>query len=503
MALINSLISWLMKKRYHQIELFTKYPHEVQAEWLKKLLNTARDTEWGKRYEFKSINSYEKFRDRIPLTDYESIHPEIELLMKGHQNIMWPTDIRLFAKSAGTTSEKSKFIPVSNESIEECHFKGGKDMLAMYCHHHPDTHLFDGRGLAMGGSHIIREVNNEEYLIGDLSALIIRKLPHWAEFIRVPKRSLALLDEWEIKIEKMAHATIPHNVTSLSGVPSWTLLLLKRILDITGRDNILEIWPNMEVFFHGGVNFDPYRKQFEELLPSPDINYKNTYNASEGFFGLQQADQDDLLLMLDYGIYYEFVPMTEIDSDQQTALPLHEVTTGVNYAMVITTNAGLWRYKIGDTVMFTCTDPYRIKITGRTKSFINAFGEELIVDNAEKALEVANSKCNSVISDYTAAPVYFEGREKAAHEWLIEFEKEPENLDFFTETLDNALKSFNSDYEAKRYHDMVLRKPIVRILPPHTFYNWMKKRGRLGGQNKVPRLSNDRRYVDNILEMIK
>jgi hypothetical protein len=504
MALINSVISWLMKKRFHQIELFMKYPHEVQGEWFRRLISTAKDTEWGRRFEFSSITSYDTFRNRIPLNDYDSIKGDIEQLMKGKQNILWPTDIRLFAKSSGTTTDKSKFIPVSQESLEECHFKGGKDMLSIYCHSNPDTLLFDGRGLAMGGSHTIKEVNNEEFYVGDLSALIIQKLPNWAEFIRVPKRSLALMDEWEEKIEKMAHATIPHNVTSLSGVPSWTLLLLNRILEITGKENILEVWPNLEVFFHGGVNFGPYRKQFNTMIPSEKMHYRNTYNASEGFFGLQEDNgRDDMLLMLDYGIFYEFIPMSEIDNDQPLALPLSEVQTGVNYAMVITTNAGLWRYRIGDTVTFTSTEPYRIKITGRTRSFINAFGEELIVDNAEKALEVATAKCQAVISDYTAAPVYFEGKENAAHEWLIEFSTEPKNIEFFTETLDNALKSLNSDYEAKRYHDMILRTPIVRKLPPGTFYKWMKKRGRLGGQNKVPRLANDRHYVDEILKMIK
>lgn len=504
MALINSVISWVMKKRIHQIELFMKYPHEVQGEWFKKLISAAKETEWGRRYDYNTIDSYETFRERVPIQDYDALRGDIERLMKGEQNILWPSDIRLFAKSSGTTSDKSKFIPVSEESLEECHFKGGKDMLGLYCHNFPDTLIFDGRGLAMGGSHTIKEVNNEEFYVGDLSALIIQKLPNWAEFIRVPKRKLALMGEWEEKIEKMAHATIPHNVTNLSGVPSWTLLLLNRILDITGEKNILEVWPNLEVFFHGGVNFAPYREQFRNIIPGSQMNYNNTYNASEGFFGLQDGkDRDDMLLMLDYGIFYEFIPMDELDREQPRAIPLSEVKTGINYALVITTNAGLWRYLIGDTVKFTTINPYRIQITGRTKSFINAFGEELIVDNAEKALDIAKSKCKALVSDYTAAPVYLEGKENAAHEWLIEFTTEPENLEFFTETLDNALKSLNSDYEAKRYHDLILRKPIVRKLPPKTFYNWMKQRGKLGGQNKVPRLANDRRYVEEILKMIE
>jgi len=492
-----------MKKRFHQIELFMKYPHDVQQEWFNRLITTAKDTEFGNRYAFASIENYETFRERVPVNDYDSIRPDIELLMEGRQNILWPTDIKLFAKSSGTTSDKSKFIPVSQASLEECHYKGGKDMLSIYMHSNPDSLMFDGRGLAMGGSHTIMELNNDEYYVGDLSALIIQKLPHWAEIMRVPKRKVALMDEWEEKIEKMAQTTAPHNVTSLSGVPSWTLLLLNRILEMTGKENILEVWPNLEVFFHGGVNFGPYRKQFEALIPRPDMQYRNTYNASEGFFGLQEEkDHDDLLLMLDYGIFYEFIPMQELDNENPYAIPLNEVETGVNYAMVITTNAGLWRYMIGDTVKFTSTDPYRIKITGRTRSFINAFGEELIVDNAEKALEIATNKCKAVISDYTAAPVYLEGKENAAHEWLIEFSREPGDLEFFTETLDNALKSLNSDYEAKRYHDLILRQPVVRKLPEGTFYKWMKQRGKLGGQNKVPRLANDRQYVDEILKML-
>jgi len=503
MALINSVITWLMKKRFHQIELFMKYPHDVQEEWFKRLISTAKDTEYGKRYDFNSINSYDTFRERLPINDYDSIRKDIEQLMAGKQNVLWPTDIKLFAKSSGTTSEKSKYIPVSPESLEECHFKGGKDMLSIYMHSNPETYMFDGRGLAMGGSHTIKEVNNEEYYVGDLSALIIQKLPHWVEFARVPKRSVALMDEWEEKIEKMAQTTIPHNVTSLSGVPSWTLLLLNRVLEITGKENIIEVWPNLEVFFHGGVNFGPYRSQFEALIPNENMQYRNTYNASEGFFGIQEEiEKDELLLMLDYGIYYEFIPMDEIDKEHPRAIPLSEVVCGVNYAMVITTNAGLWRYMIGDTVKFTQTGPYRVKITGRTKSFINAFGEELIMDNAEKALDVACTKCHAVISDYTAAPVYLEGKDNAAHEWLIEFSKEPNDLEYFTETLDNALKSLNSDYEAKRYHDLILRQPIVRKLSTGTFYKWMKLRGKLGGQNKVPRLANDRQYVDEILKML-
>jgi len=480
-----------------------KYPHEVQEEWFKKLLVNARDTEWGKKYDYRSISSLKEYKERVPINDYDTLKPYINKLRKGEQNILWNSEIKLFAKSSGTTSDKSKYIPVSQEALEECHYKGGKDMLSIYCNNYPNNYMFAGRGLAMGGSHRITEINNENYYDGDLSALIVQNLPYWAEFIRVPKRSVALMDDWESKIEKMATSTINHNVTNILGVPSWTLLLLRRILEITGKRNILEVWPNMEVFFHGGVNFSPYKKQFEELIPSDEMNYMETYSASEGFFGLQdKTDSDELLLMLDYGIYYEFLPTDQLETEPPKALSLDEVEQEKNYALVISTNAGLWRYLIGDIVKFTSLNPYRIRITGRTKNFINSVGEEVIVDNAVKALAIACKKCNAVINEFSAAPVYFKPGENAAHEWLIEFEKPPENIEYFAETLDNALKSLNSDYEAKRYHNMVLRPPVIKQMPAKTFYNWLKKKNKLGGQHKVPRLSNDRKYVDEILEMI-
>jgi len=492
-----------MKKRVHQIELFKKYPSEVQQDLFKKLILSGKNTEYGEKYNFSAIETVENFKESVPLNTYESLKPYIERLRKGEQKLLWPTDIKLFAKSSGTTSDKSKYIPVSLESLEECHYKGGKDMLSIYCNNFPETSMFAGRGLAMGGSHRVSEINNEVYYDGDLSALIIENLPFWAEFIRVPKRKLALLDEWETKIDKMAKATINRNVTSLSGVPSWTLLLLKKVIELTNSENILEVWPRVEVFFHGGVNFAPYLDQFQQLIPTSEMNYMDTYTASEGFFGLQDTETPgELLLMLDYGIYYEFLPVDHIHEEHPRTFSLDEVDTETNYALVISTNAGLWRYMIGDTVRFTSLNPYRITITGRIKSFINAVGEELIIDNAEKALAIAKSKCHAVINEYTAAPVYFEGNKNAAHEWLIEFESPPDNLEYFTETFDNALKSVNSDYEAKRYKDMVLRKPIVRIAPQDTFYNWLKQKGKLGGQNKVPRLANDRKHIDEIIDMM-
>ena len=503
MAFINSVVSWLMKKRIHQIELFMKYPHEVQTEWLRKLLATARNTEWGRNYDFKSITTPSQFKERLPLYDYDSMKEAIERLRKGEQNILWPSEIKWFAKSSGTTSDKSKFIPVSQEALEECHFKGGKDLLSIYCNNHTDTRLFDGKAIAMGGSHQIMEINNESYYQGDLSAILIQNLPGWVEFMRTPNLAIALMDEWESKIEMMAEATIQHDVTNISGVPSWTLLLFKRVLELTGKSNILEVWPNFELFIHGGVNFSPYREQFQQIMPSEKVNYLETYNASEGFFGIQdRVKADDMLLMLDYGIYYEFIPLEQVGLPHPDVYSLDQVSLFTNYAMVITTNAGLWRYQIGDTVQFTSVEPFRIRISGRTRNFINAFGEELIIDNAEKAMSIACARSHAIVAESTAAPIYLSNNKKGAHEWLIEFEKRPDDLAFFTSSLDTALKSLNSDYEAKRYNGLLLEEPHIRIVPPHTFYRWLKMKGKLGGQHKVPRLSNDRKYVDEILQLL-
>jgi len=415
MPILNAVMSWLMRKRIHQIELFVKYPHEVQDEWFKRLINAGRSTEWGRLYDYKSINSYDEFANRVPVSDYEQLKPFIDRLRAGEQNILWPEEIKWFAKSSGTTSSKSKFIPVSNASLEECHFKGGKDMISLYVNNFPDSEVFDGRGLVMGGSHSITEVSTDSYYDGDLSAILIQNLPFWVQFMKTPNLNIALMDEWEAKIEMMAHETMQHDVTSIAGVPSWTMVLLRKILEISGKENISEVWPRLEVFFHGGVSLDPYREQLRQLIPSGKMHYMETYNASEGFFGIQDlSDRNELLLMLDYGIFYEFIPVDALQDENPKVLRLSEVEKGVVYAMVITTNAGLWRYLIGDTVIFTSLSPFRLKITGRTKSYINTFGEELMVDNAEKALSIACSKCHAVISDYTAGP-HFSPTAKQRH----------------------------------------------------------------------------------------
>ncbi len=492
------MISWFMKKRMHQIELFMKYPHDVQEEWFRKLIAAGKQTEWGKLHGYDSINNYNQFTERVEISEYEDLNPYIERLRKGEQYLLWNSEIKWFAKSSGTTSDKSKFIPVSQEALDECHFKGGKDLLSIYCNLNEDTKIFSGQFLGMGGTHISDNPDIGTY-VGDVSAIIMENLPSWIELMRTPELSIALMNEWEKKIEKIAEVTIKQNVTNITGVPSWTLVLLKRILEITGRNNISEVWPNLELFVHGGVSFLPYRQQFDQILGN-NVHYLETYNASEGFFGIQdQFDKDDMLLILDYGIFYEFIPLSETGQSLKNAIPLNEVLIGVNYAMVITTNSGLWRYQIGDTITFTSTCPYRIKITGRTRNFINAFGEELIVDNAVKAINIACEKTKSIINEFTAAPIYFTDNTSGAHEWLIEFENEPDNITYFTEVLDNALKALNSDYEAKRYQNMVLGLPIVRVLSKGTFYHWLKDNNRLGGQYKVPRLSNNRKIVEEIL----
>ena len=496
--LVNSIISWFLKKRKHQIELFLKYPLDVQDELLFKLLHTAKNTEFGKQHYFSSIRDYTDFTNAVPIQKYETYEPLIERCRKGEQNIFWPTPIKWFAKSSGTTNAKSKFIPVSDEALEYCHLKAGKDMLCLYINNNEDTQLFTGKGLKLGGSTAIYEDNNSYF--GDLSAIITENLPFWADFSSAPKLETALMSEWESKMDAIVDETIHENITSLVGVPSWMLLLLNRVLEKTGKNNILEVWPNLEVYFHGGVNFNPYREQYKKLIPKPDFKYYETYNASEGFFGLQDVDNSlELLVMLDYGIFYEFIPMDSFEGENSKAIPLSEVQKNVNYAMVITTNGGLWRYLIGDTVKFTSTEPYRIKITGRTKHFINVFGEELIIDNAEKALAKVAHQTLSIVIDFTAAPIFMEKGKKGAHEWIIEFKKAPSDFAEFCRLLDLALQEQNSDYEAKRYKNLTLEAPVIHQAKKGLFYDWLATKNKLGGQHKVPRLSNHRKLLEELL----
>jgi len=501
MKLLNSLFTWIMKKRIHQIELFMKYPHDVQDEWFHSLISTAEATEWGKKHGYGNILTPEEYKDRVPIQDYDDIKGYVDRIIRGEQNLLWPSDIKWFAKSSGTTSDRSKFIPVSMEALEDCHYQGGKDMLSIYCHNRPENKVFMGKSVVIGGSSQINNFNPDSYY-GDLSSILIRNLPFWAEFKRTPNIEVTLNPNFEEKIEQIAQITVRENVTSLAGVPTWNIVVAKRILEITGKANLLEVWPNLEFYGHGGVSFRPYREQFRKLIPSDRMYYLENYNASEGYFGLQdRSDSEDLLLMLDYGIYYEFLPMDRADGENPRTLELHEVETGKNYALIISTNAGLWRYKIGDTIRFTSLAPYRFQISGRTKQYINAFGEEVIVDNAEQALHAACQATSAIIRDYTAGPVYFRDGEAGAHEWIIEFERQPVDFQQFTHVLDSSLRAINSDYDAKRFKDMALAAPIVHNAPSGTFYRWMKARGKLGGQNKVPRLANDREYLDALLGM--
>lgn len=494
-----------MRKRLHDIELFLKYPVEVQQDLFRSLMRNARYTDWGRKYGYTDIESSAEFKRRVPVQTYEDLRPFVDRMLKGEQNLLWPTEINWFAKSSGTTSDRSKFIPVSREALEDCHYKGGKDLLALYFNNNPKNKMYTGKTFIVGGSQQLNQLRQDGSYSADLSAIIINNLPAWVEMRRTPDKTIALMDKWEDKIEQMARATMKEKVCNISGIPSWTLVLLKRICELNNTDNILDVWPGLELYMHGGVSFKPYRAQFEKLIPSPTMSYYETYNASEGFFGLQDREnEDELLLMLDYGIYYEFAPMSEVENEQPKTLDLSEVEVGVNYELIISTNAGLWRYRLGDTIMFTSLYPFRFKITGRTKHFINAFGEELIVDNAESALETACQRTGAIVSDYTAAPIYMSAdRANGGHEWLIEFEKEPEHMHYFIEVLDNALKALNSDYEAKRSNDLTLARPVVHVLPKNTFYGWLQSKGTLGGQHKIPRLSNDRRVVEEVLSQLQ
>ncbi len=502
MAFVNTVLTWFIQQRIPQIEENSSYPIETQVRLLERLIRVSKDTEWGETFDYKNITNEKDFKQKVPLQDYESLKGFIYRMMNGEENILWPGEIKWFAKSSGTTNDKSKLIPVSEDAFNQCHFKAGKDMLSLFLKNKPDSEIFTGKALVLGGSH---QQSNSEMTAryGDLSALLIENLPLWADLYRVPEKTIALMEDWENKLEKMAKTTIPLNITSISGVPTWTLLLMRKVLELCGKSNILEVWPNLEVYFHGAVNFSPYREQFKALIPSPRMYYLETYNASEGFFGIQdEYNSDELLLLLDYGIYYEFLPLALLGVENPETLSLKEVEIGKVYALIISTNSGLWRYQLGDTIRFTSLNPHRIQITGRTKQFINAFGEELMVDNAEKAMAFACSETSSLVREYTVAPLFFPEKNNGLHEWLIEFEQEPENMTRFSEILDQKLKGLNSDYEAKRHKNMALEAPLIHKAKPGTFYNWLKGKGKLGGQNKIPRLSNNRIYFEQIFNSI-
>lgn len=498
MSLLSPAISSLARMRLWRIEAWKNNPLDAQREVLQDLVTSAQYTEFGRKYHFHELFNVRSFKQAVPIHEYDDLKPYIERTMKGEQNVIWNTPVFWFAKSSGTTSEKSKFIPISEESLEDCHFKAAKDVLTMYYQFNPESALLTGKGLVIGGSHNINPMNTEAQY-GDLSAVLLQNTPFWGHWLRTPDLSIALMDEWENKIEKLAANTINENVTSISGVPTWTLILFKRILELTGKKTMKEVWPSLELYMHGGVSFTPYKEQFSKLI-GKDIHYLEMYNASEGFFAAQERPGDDgMLLFTDHGIFMEFMPVSEYGKNQPVTISLQDVELGKNYAPVISTNGGLWRYLLGDTIQFTSLKPFRIRVSGRVKHYMNAFGEEVIVDNADKAIAMAAHKTGSIVNDYTAAPIYFSDNANGAHEWLIEFEQDPADMDSFINEMDMSLKSINSDYEAKRHKDIALRKPVVHSLKKGTFNQWLNSKGKLGGQHKVPRLSNERKYVEEIL----
>lgn len=498
MKILSPFISKLVRLRFKEVHHWISHPLSAQKNIFQFLTRQGRETLYGKEHRFQKIFTLKDFKERIPVNHYDDLKPYIKMMMHGRQNILWNTPVNWFAKSSGTTSDKSKFIPLSEESFKEMHYKASKDVLTNYYNNFPDSDLLTGKGLVVGGSHRVNEIN-ENVQLGDLSALLMQNSPFWGQWLRTPELRIALMDEWESKIEQLARNTIHENVTSIAGVPTWTIILIKRILELTGKDTLGEVWPNLELYLHGGVSFSPYRNQLIKLIGKP-INYLEMYNASEGFFAAQfQPEDDGMLLFTDHGVFYEFMPLEEYGKQNPQTIGLKDVEIGKNYAPVISTNGGLWRYLLGDTISFTALHPFKVKVTGRIKYFINAFGEEVIAENAEAAIAKAAHATNTLISDYTAAPIYFSDSHNGAHEWLIEFETPPEDLYHFAVLLDTALKEVNSDYEAKRYKGIALRMPVVKSVPKGTFQKWLKTKGKLGGQHKIPRLCNDRKMADEIL----
>ena len=498
---LTRIIRPILLQRLKQLDAYANQARQIQLNVLKTLLRKAEDTEWGGMHNYRNISSYEQFVGQVPVNTYEELKGYIDRMRQGEKDILWPGRVKWYAKSSGTTNDKSKFIPVSKDGLKDTHYAGGTDAVVWYLRNNPESRIFDGKALILGGSHA-PNYNLKDSLVGDLSAILIENINPLVNLVRVPQKATALLSDFEIKRDRIAKEALRKNVTNISGVPSWMLAVLNRVMEISGASHLQEVWPNLEVFFHGGVAFTPYREQYHRLITKPGMNYMETYNASEGFFGLQDFPGDPAMsLMLDYGVFYEFIPMDEFEKENPSVLPLWEVETGKNYAILISTSCGLWRYMIGDTVRFTQKDPYKFIITGRTKFFINAFGEELIVDNAEKGLAKACLETGAEVLEYTAAPVFMDQNGKCRHQWLVEFSKKPQSIEVFARILDEALQEINSDYEAKRYKDITLQSLEIVEVRKGVFNDWLKSKGKLGGQHKVPRLSNKREYIEQILEM--
>jgi phenylacetate-coenzyme A ligase PaaK-like adenylate-forming protein len=502
MGIIDSIGNLVMKSRIEDLENSINNPHETQQRVLQQLLETTKNTYYGRKFHFKDIHNYRQFVEQVPLNNYEDLHPYIELILKGEANVLWPTPIKWFAKSSGTTGATSKIIPVSTEGLEQCHYQGGRDMLALYIRNYPDAKLFSGKNLSIGGSQEGKQAGSNSYYIANISAIVMKNLPFWAQFGRTPGLEVTMMNNWEEKIKKIAEITAQQRVTSLAGSPMWMLLLLQHIIKEKKITYIQDVWPDLEVFFHGSVSFAPYRPLFEELDKNKSLRYLEIFNATEGFFALQdQKDDPSLLLMPNYGIFYEFIPEKEFLSENPKVIPLSEVEIGRNYSMVISTNSGLWRYKIGDTIKFTSTSPYRFTISGRTKHCINVFGEDLFAEHADKAISQACRETGAILRDFTAAPYFYDRRKKGYHEWIIEFVRSPENMQNFTDVLDRELGRYNDDYAAKRKNDIAIERPVVREMPEGTFYEWLKRKNKLGGQHKIPRLSNSREFVEELLNI--
>jgi hypothetical protein len=508
MSLFNSIISFPFIRRLSDMELFKKYPAEVQAETFFNLLDRASDTVWGRQYSYEKIvknkdfkQALKLFQEKVPLSSYDDLKPWIERARLGEENVLWPGQIKWFAKSSGTTNDKSKFIPVTQDALDDCHYRGGKDVIALYLEKHPDTKLFKGKTLSLGGSKKEDDLNPDNSC-GDLSAILMDNLPFWAQLVRTPELPVALMSEWESKLASIIKSTKNENVVALAGVPSWMLVLLRRLLAETGHKSIADIWPNLELFMHGGVGFSPYKEQYQEIC-GPNVNYLEIYNASEGFFGIGDDEaKKDILLMLDYGVFYEFIPLEELEKENPIAYSIGEVELNRNYALIISTSAGLWRYIIGDTIKFTSLKPCRFIISGRTKHFINVFGEELMIDNADAAITLASERTGSLVKEYSAAPIFMSEKQQGGHEWLIEFAKEPADITHFTKLLDESLKNLNSDYEAKRYKNITLSEPKIIVARENLFHDWLASKNKLGGQHKVPRLSNNRVYIEEMLKFL-
>ncbi len=507
MSSLNKALQLRFKNRCQEIDYFKKEPQLSQARVFFDLISQAQNTVWGRKYSYQDMlgldfkEALSLFQSRVPLSPYENLFPYINQVYQGGKNILWPGRVRYFAKSSGTTNDKSKIIPVTKDSLRKGHYQSGKDVLAIYLQQRPNTNIFSGKTLSISGSFSSRK-NIFDIFCGDLSAILVKKLPIWARLFRAPKLSTALLGDWEKKAEVIAQETLNQNIVALAGVPSWNLVLMQKVLELSRANNILEVWPNMELFLHGGVSFTPYRAQFEKLIPKPDMNYLEIYNASEGFLAFNDdLKRDDMLLTLDTGIFYEFIPWSQFGAKEAPAWSVDRLELGKTYALAISTNSGLWRYLIGDTVEITSLNPLRVKVAGRTKHFINVFGEELMVSNTDEALKLASQKTGALVSEYTVAPIFMATGSSGAHEWLIEFFKKPNDMDLFNQELDQALKNLNSDYEAKRFNDLVLGVPKINIARSKLFYDWLKQKNKLGGQNKVPRLSNSREYLEEMLKL--